>query len=61
VILSPQFQQQLLNFTATLSGESILLRALAIAAFTPVTLILLNRYRVAPKLRHFAPVQAAAE
>jgi DHA2 family multidrug resistance protein len=50
VILSPQFQQQLLNFTATLSGESILLRALAIAAFTPLTLIALNRFHVAPRV-----------
>lgn len=49
VILSPQFQQQLLNFTATLSGESILLRALAIAAFTPVTLIALNKFHIAPR------------
>lgn len=50
VILSPQFQQQLLNFTATLSGESILLRAIAIAALTPVTLIMLNRFRVQPRI-----------
>jgi len=50
VILSPQFQQQLLNFTATLSGESILLRALAIALFTPLTLIALNRFHVPPRI-----------
>lgn len=50
VILSPQFQQQLLNFTATLSGESILLRALAIAVFTPITLIALNRFHVQPRI-----------
>lgn len=50
VILAPQFQQGLLNFTATLSGESILMRALAIAAMTPVTLILLNRVRVQPRV-----------
>jgi DHA2 family multidrug resistance protein len=50
VILSPQFQQQLLNFTATLSGESILLRALAIAFFTPITLIALNRFHVPPRV-----------
>jgi len=50
VILSPQFQQSLLNFTATLSGESILCRALAIAAMTPVTLILLNRLHVQPRI-----------
>ena len=50
VILAPQFQQSLLNFTATLSGESILMRALAIAAMTPVTLILLNRLHVQPRI-----------
>lgn len=48
VILSPQFQQSLLNFTATLSGESILLRAVAIAAMTPITLILLNKLKAKP-------------
>ncbi|MHB8197295.1 MAG: DHA2 family efflux MFS transporter permease subunit [Vulcanimicrobiaceae bacterium] len=50
VILAPQFQQRLLGFTPTLSGESILVRALAIAAMTPITLFLLNRLRVSPKL-----------
>ncbi|MDQ2872793.1 MAG: DHA2 family efflux MFS transporter permease subunit [Candidatus Eremiobacteraeota bacterium] len=50
VILSPQFQQSLLNFTATLSGESILMRALAIAAMTPICLILLNRFKVQPRI-----------
>jgi DHA2 family multidrug resistance protein len=50
VILSPQFQQQLLNFTATLSGESILLRAIAIAFFTPITLIALNRFHIPPRI-----------
>ncbi len=50
VILSPQFQQELLSFTATLSGESILLRALAIAVFTPITLILLSRFHVQPRV-----------
>jgi MFS transporter, DHA2 family, multidrug resistance protein len=50
VILAPQFQQNLLNFTATLSGESILTRALAIMVMTPVTLILLNRFHLKPPL-----------
>ncbi|MFN2449524.1 MAG: MDR family MFS transporter [Candidatus Baltobacteraceae bacterium] len=50
IILSPQFQQQLLNFTATLSGESILLRALAIMLFTFVTLALINRFHVQPRV-----------
>ena len=48
VILSPQFQQLLLNFTATLSGESILVRALGIMLMTPITLMLLNRFRAKP-------------
>jgi DHA2 family multidrug resistance protein len=50
VILAPQFQQSLLNFTATLSGESILMRALAIMAMTPVTLLLLGRLHLKPPL-----------
>ncbi|MGZ3496240.1 MAG: DHA2 family efflux MFS transporter permease subunit [Vulcanimicrobiaceae bacterium] len=50
VILAPQFQQSLLNFTATLSGESVLMRALAIAAMTPVCLILLNRFKIQPRI-----------
>jgi DHA2 family multidrug resistance protein len=48
VILAPQFQQNLLGFTATLSGLSILTRALAIMFMTPVTLILLSRFHVKP-------------
>jgi DHA2 family multidrug resistance protein len=50
VILAPQLQQSLLNFTATLSGESILTRAAAILFMTPVTLALLNRFKVKPPL-----------
>jgi DHA2 family multidrug resistance protein len=50
VILAPQFQQSLLNFTATLSGESILLRAIAIMIMTPITLILLSRLHVKPAI-----------
>ncbi len=50
VILAPQFQQSLLNFTATLSGESILVRAIAIALMTFVTLALLNRFKVKPRV-----------
>ncbi|HZY95706.1 MAG TPA: DHA2 family efflux MFS transporter permease subunit [Candidatus Cybelea sp.] len=50
VILAPQFQQNLLNFTATLSGESILLRALAIGIATPITLVLLSRFHVKPQV-----------
>jgi DHA2 family multidrug resistance protein len=50
VVLAPQFQQNLLNFTATLSGESILTRALAIMVATPVTLILMSRFHVKPQV-----------
>jgi DHA2 family multidrug resistance protein len=50
VILAPQFQQSLLNFTATLSGESILVRAAAIMVMTPITLFLLGRLHVKARL-----------
>jgi DHA2 family multidrug resistance protein len=50
VILAPQFQQGLLNFTATLSGLSILTRAGAIMLMTPITLMLLNRAKVRPQI-----------
>jgi MFS transporter, DHA2 family, multidrug resistance protein len=50
IILAPQFQQNLLNFTATLSGLSILMRALAIAVATPITLFLLGRLHMKPPL-----------
>jgi MFS transporter, DHA2 family, multidrug resistance protein len=50
VILTPQFQQGLLNFTATLSGLSILTRALGILVMTPVTLFLLGRLKLKPWL-----------
>src|ERR1700739_58716 len=46
VILAPQFQQSLLNFTATLSGLSILSRALGIMFMTFATLALMNRFKV---------------
>jgi DHA2 family multidrug resistance protein len=50
VILAPQFQQLLLNFTATLSGLSILSRALAIMIMTFVTLGLMNRFKIRPQI-----------
>ncbi len=50
VILAPQFQQTLLNFTATLSGESILVRAIGIMIMTPVTLMLLSRFKAKPQV-----------
>ena len=50
VILAPQFQQSLLNFTATLSGLSILSRALGIMFMTFATLALMNRFKVRPQI-----------
>ena len=50
IVLAPQFTQQLLNFTATLSGEAILLRAGAMVIFTPITLLLLNRFHATPRV-----------
>ncbi|MDP9023944.1 MAG: DHA2 family efflux MFS transporter permease subunit [Candidatus Eremiobacteraeota bacterium] len=50
VILAPQFQQNLLNFTATLSGLSILTRALGIMIMTPITLMILSRLKAKPQL-----------
>ncbi|HET7815074.1 MAG TPA: DHA2 family efflux MFS transporter permease subunit [Candidatus Baltobacteraceae bacterium] len=50
VILAPQFQQSLLRFTATLSGLSILTRALGIMFMTFATLALLNRFKVRPQV-----------
>ncbi|MDE2481977.1 MAG: DHA2 family efflux MFS transporter permease subunit [bacterium] len=50
VILAPQFQQSLLDFTATLSGLSILTRALGIMVMTFVTLGLLNRAKASPQV-----------
>lgn len=50
VILAPQFQQLLLGFTATLSGLSILSRALGIMVMTFVTLFIMNRFKVRPQI-----------
>jgi DHA2 family multidrug resistance protein len=50
IILTPQFQQSLLGFTATLSGLSILTRALGIMVMTPVILILLSRLKLKPPI-----------
>ncbi|HEV7179978.1 MAG TPA: DHA2 family efflux MFS transporter permease subunit [Candidatus Baltobacteraceae bacterium] len=50
VILAPQFQQLLLNFTATLSGLSIFVRAIGIMIMTPITLMLLNRAKIKPQV-----------
>lgn len=46
VLILPQYVQNSLGFTATLSGETILVRALAIAFLTPVAAILAMRGRI---------------
>jgi MFS transporter, DHA2 family, multidrug resistance protein len=46
VLILPQYVQNSLGFTATLSGETILVRALAIGLLTPVAAILAMRGRV---------------
>ncbi len=50
IVLGPQFSQGILGFTATLSGNQVLLRAVAIAAFIPIAVISLVRFRIAPRL-----------
>jgi DHA2 family multidrug resistance protein len=50
IVITPQYTQGILNFTATLSGESILVRALAILACTPLVLVFLNRLKINPKV-----------
>jgi DHA2 family multidrug resistance protein len=46
ILILPQYVQNSLNFTATLSGETILVRAVAIGLLTPVAAILAMRGRV---------------
>ncbi len=48
IVLGPQFNQVVLGFSATLSGESVLIRALGIMLFTPFTLVLMNRLKLNP-------------
>ena len=50
IVITPQYNQTILNFTATLSGQSILLRALAILACTPMVLVFLNRFKLDPRV-----------
>ena len=49
IVLGPQFSQSVLGFTATLSGNQVLLRAISIAAFIPVAVIGMTRLQVHPK------------
>ena len=46
VLILPQYVQGSLGFTATLSGETILVRALAIALCTPLAVLSVNRLRL---------------
>jgi len=50
VLILPQYVQNSLHFTATLSGETILVRALAIALLTPITAVLAGRNKVDPRI-----------
>ncbi len=50
IVLGPQFTQNILGFTATLSGNMVLIRALAIAAVIPIVVICLTRLRVPPRI-----------
>ena len=43
ILVLPQYLQNSLNFTATLSGETIFVRAIAVMLFTPVTAMLVQR------------------
>jgi DHA2 family multidrug resistance protein len=54
VLIIPQYVQNSLGFTATLSGETILIRALAIAALTPLAAIVAMRGRIDPRWQVFA-------
>lgn len=48
IILGPQFSQGILGFTATLSGNLVLVRALGIMLFIPVAVIAMTRLRANP-------------
>lgn len=50
VIILPQYVQNALGFTATMAGELILIRALAIGALTPITAILASRPKIDVRL-----------
>jgi len=46
VLILPQYVQNSLHFTATLSGETILVRACAIALLTPLTAIIVSKNKI---------------
>ena len=49
IVLGPQFSQSVLGFTATLSGNQVLVRALSIAAFIPIAVVCMTRFQVNPR------------
>jgi len=54
VLILPQYVQNSLNFTATLSGETILVRALAIGLLTPLAALLAMRGKFDTRWQVFA-------
>lgn len=54
VFVLPQYLQGSLGFTATMSGETMLVRALAIMLFTPVTAMLAQSGKIDPRASTFA-------
>ncbi len=50
IVITPQYNQTILHFTATLSGESILIRALFILICTPFVLVFINRFKINPRI-----------
>ena len=53
VLILPQYVQNSLGFTATLSGETILVRAAAIGLLTPVAAIIAMRGKIDPRWQVF--------
>lgn len=49
IVLGPQFTQGILGFTATLSGDQVLLRAISIAACIPIAVVSMVRFKVHPR------------
>ncbi|MBV8149032.1 MAG: DHA2 family efflux MFS transporter permease subunit [Candidatus Eremiobacteraeota bacterium] len=50
ILVLPQYLQNSLNFTATLSGLTVLVRAVAIMLFTPLTAALAGRGTIDPRI-----------
>jgi len=54
VLILPQFVQSILGFTATLSGEQIFVRAIAIGVLTPLAAALATKGKIDTRLQIFA-------